>query len=172
VSVSTPAPVWHCPERHVQRLRHPARNVGLHLEHVGHRGVELLPPVGLRRRTRAHVNQFRGHPDSAHAARRLGPLHRGGEEILRFQLAGDLLRRLLSLAVLVGAAPGDDGEARDLGQLRAQIVGHAVSEIGISRVTEIFKGEHSEPFRRSISTGGNGAAIRLLPHDPGKSCPE
>ena len=36
------------------------------------------------------------------------PLHRGREQVVRPQLAGDLLRRLGGAAVLVGAAAGDD----------------------------------------------------------------
>ena len=64
------------PERHVQGLRHLARDVGLHLEHVGQRGVELLPPAGLGRVTPAHVHQLRGHPDPARAVRRPCPTGR------------------------------------------------------------------------------------------------
>ena len=48
------------PERHVQRLRHLARDVGLHLEHVGHRGVESAAPSGLGARARAHVRPAPG----------------------------------------------------------------------------------------------------------------
>jgi hypothetical protein len=62
-------------ERHVQRLRHLARDVGLHLEHVGHRGgVELLPPAGLWGMPGVHVHQLRGHPDPGRASCDLFPL--------------------------------------------------------------------------------------------------
>ena len=131
----------------------------LHLEHVGHRGVERLPPAGLRRVPGAHVHQLRGHPNPTRATRDLFPLDGGGEQVVYAQLAGDLLLSLRGPLVLVRAAPGDDGEAGDLGQLRAQIIGHAISEIGVSRVAEVLKGEHGQPLR----TGGPGFGAGAQP---------
>jgi hypothetical protein len=45
-------------DRHVERVRHLARDVGLDLEHVGERGVERLLPLGVGA---AHLDQLGTH---------------------------------------------------------------------------------------------------------------
>ena len=55
-------------ERHVERLGHLSRDVGLHLEHVGHRGIEWLSPAVFRRVARAHVDQLRRYLYPARAS--------------------------------------------------------------------------------------------------------
>ena len=137
----------------VQRVRHLGRDVGLHLEHVGERRVELLAPAGARRLPRPGVHQLRRHAHPAGGARRLLPTHRAGEQVVRSQLARDLRRPLRRPAVLVGAAAGDDLEAAHLGQLGPHLVGDAVGEVGVGRVAQVLEGEYGQ----DLGTGAAGA---------------
>ena len=107
---------------HVERTGHFRRDVGLHLEDVGERRVERLLPLGGRRGPGLDPDQLGTHPHPARAARRLLPLHRGGEQVVGPQLAGDLLRRLGGVAVFVRAGPRDDREPRHLRELAAHLV--------------------------------------------------
>ena len=101
-------------EGHVECLGHLSRDIGLHLEHVGDRGVERSSPAALRSVARPHVDQLRRHVYPARARSPLFPLDGASEQVVHPQLTGDLLLGLLGFLVLVGAATGDDLEALDL----------------------------------------------------------
>ena len=73
------------------------------------------------------------------------PAHRAGEQVADAELRGDLGRRLAAPLVLARAASGDDLEARQPGQLAAELVGHAVGEVGVGAVAQVGERQHGEP---------------------------
>ena len=60
------------------------------------------------------------------------------------------------MAVLVGAAPRDDVEASDLGELGPHFVGHPVREVGVGGIAQVLEGKYGEHLRR----GGPARAWR------------
>ena len=140
-------------DRHVERLRHPAGDVRLHLEHVGERRVERLLPPGVGR---GHVDQLGAH---LHPARRAGrallPAHLAHQQVVHAQLAPDLPRRLGGAPILRRAVRADDPHARQRRELAAHRVGDAVGEVGVGRVAQVLEREHGDPAlvarRRSAS---------------------
>ena len=146
-------------QRHVERTGHLRRDVGLHLEDVGERRVERLLPLGGRRGPGLDPNELGADPHPARPAGRLLPPHRGGEQVVGPELAGDLLRRLGRLAVLVRAGPRDDGEPGDLRELAAHLVGHAVGEVGVGRVAQVLEREHGEPLGARCPPPPRGARV-------------
>ncbi len=73
----------------------------------------------------------------------LVPPHRGGEQVVRAQLARDLRGRLGGVAILVRAAARDDRRARRCRtSLDAHLVAHAVGEVGVARVAQVLEGKH------------------------------
>ena len=149
-------------ERHVERLRHLSRHVGLHLEHVRERRVEWLLPLG---RAGRDLDQLRAHPDVA-AARGLFPAHRAGEEIIHPELPADLLRALRRLLVLVRAAAGGDLEAGQRGELAAHLVGHAVREVLVVRAAQVLERQHREQL------GAARTGRLAVPAEPAEQEPE
>ena len=149
-------------EGEVELPRHPPRDVGLHLEHVGERGVERLLPLGGRGRSRRHLYQLGDHPDPALPGRTLLPANLPDQQILHAQLLGDLLRRLGGVLVLSGAAARDDLEALEPGQLAADLVGHAVGEVLVGGVAQVLEGEDGE---EAVGAGALGlrAAVGAKP---------
>ena len=136
-------------QRRVERTGHLRRDVGLHLEDVRERRVERLLPLGGRRGPGLDPDELGTDPHPARPAGRLLPLHRGGEQVIGPELAGDLLRRLGRLAVFVRAGPRDDGEPRDLRELAAHLVRDPIGEVG------------SRPSRPGSRTGARRAAWGL-----------
>ena len=135
------------PQRHVQRLRHLSRDVGLHLEHVGQRGIESLLPLRRGGRARCDPDQLGADPYPAGPIRVLLPADGAGQQVLGPQLACDLLRGLARPSVLVRAGPGNDGEARELRQLAPDLVAHPVREVGLGRVAQVLEREHGQHLR-------------------------
>ena len=129
-------------QRHVQRLGHAARDVGLDLEHIGDGGVERLLPRG---RGRADPDQLGAHPHPIPRGPLLPP-HGAGEQIVHPQLPADLLRRLARLLVLSRAAPRDHLESAQRGQLPAHFVGDAVREVLVFGGAQVLEGQHRHPL--------------------------
>ena len=115
------------PDRHVERLRHLGRHIGLHLEHVGERRIEWLLPFGVGG---GDLDQLGTHLHPAGAAG-LGPAHLAHQQVVHPQLAADLLRRLAGVPVLGRAVGGGDSHAGKRSELAADRVGDAVGEVGV-----------------------------------------
>ena len=141
---------------HVERAGDLACDVGLHLEHIGQGRIESLLPLCRGHRPRSDPDQFRADPHPAGAVRRLVPADSRREQVLSPQLARDLLRRLARVPVLVGTRSGDDGEARDLGQLTPDLVAHPVGEVCVGGVAQVLEREHGyalHPPALVVATG-------------------
>ena len=120
-------------------MRDLARDVRLHLKHVGERGIErLLPPSGGGRDVR-DLHQLGVHPHSAHPARALSPPDAAEKQVADPQLPTDLLRMLGRVPVLVGAGARDHLQASERGELASDLVRHAVSKVAPSRIAEVLK---------------------------------
>src|SRR4029077_16716887 len=136
---------------YVERACHLARDVGLHLEDIRERGVERLLPLGAGCMPRGEIHQFGTHAYAADPAWHLLPPHGSRQQIAYPELAGDLRRRLPCVSVLVGAAPGDDLNTRELGELAPQLVGDPIREVpvgGVAQVLEREGGKHLGPRAR------------------------
>ena len=127
---------------YVERARHLGRDVGLDLEDIGERGIESLLPLRGGRGTALDPDEFGADAHPARPTGRFVPPHRGREQVVGAQLAGDLLGCLGRLAVLVRAGPCDDGEPGHVGQLAAHLVGHAIGEVGVPRIAQVLKREN------------------------------
>src|SRR6185295_2631900 len=104
------------------------------------RSVELLSPSGPRHLAGPGVHQLGHHPYPARAAGFV-PAHGAGEEIVSAEVPGDGVGTPRGVTVLERAAAGDHLESADLGELGPDLVGHAVGEVGVGRVTEVVEGE-------------------------------
>ena len=141
-------------QRHAQRVGHLGGDVGLHLEDIGERGVELLRPAGAGRLTRARVHQLGCDADAAPAGGLL-PADGAREEIVGAELVGDGGGPLGRPAVLERAAARDHLEPADLGQLGPDLVGHAIGEVGVGGIPQVLEREHGDDAGPGIRTTGS-----------------
>ena len=113
-------------------------------------------PARAGRLPRPRVHQLGRDPHAARAARLL-PAHGAREQVVRAQLVGDLARPLGRVAVLDRAAAGDHLEARDLAELAAHLVAHAVGEVGVARVAQVLEREHGDDAGARSALGARAA---------------
>ena len=146
-------------ERNIERARDLIRDVRLHLEDIGDRGIEGLLPFRSGRMPFADVHQLGAHAHAARAVRALLPLHGCGEQVVGAELACDLLRRLRRVAVLGRAAARDHLDRAQLRQLAAQFVRDPVGEIRIGGIAEILERQHREHLGASCGR----RELRLAP---------
>ena len=103
------------PKHHAERAGHLGCDVGLHVEDVGERGGERLLPGGAVGACSAVTSTSSGVTRTrVGSAGRLVPLHRGGQQVVGAELAGDLVRRLRRARYWLELA-----RASDLGRRRA-----------------------------------------------------
>ena len=100
-----------------------------------------------------HVHELGSHVDAARVSGLL-PAHRAREEIRRVELLRDLLRRLGRLAVRSRARPRDDLQARQRGQLAADLVRDAVGEVVLVGWSLVLERQDGDPL--DGARGGSG----------------
>ena len=152
------------PQRHVQRRRHPLRDLRLQPEHLPQRRlVRRRPQVAVV----PHPDQLRRHPQPPHPRAVPRPAHAPLQHVVRPQLRPDRPDRLGAGAVLVGAGPADHPEPGEPGQAAGDLLGQPVGEVLVARRAQVLERQHRHHPRaggtRRLAIGAAGVGPRRRP---------